>query len=363
MLIQSICSVPEVLELMRVINIVILIIKIVVPIILILTGMITFMQSIKVGDEDLLSKAKKSFVTKCIAAICIFMVPTLVNVLVTISDPNNEYRDCLSTSSSTIDDSYEKRAEELLSKAENSKKIEDYSNAVNAVNAVKDVEKKKAYQSRLDSLIKEIESKGNSSDKDSSTDGSGNTTGDNNSNNTNDNNTNVGTVAGTIFMGDSRTNGLKNNAGLPSTDRVVAKDSGGYNDFVSHISTVNGYLSDGKSYNIVLNYGVNDMGNLNKYCEKYKSFINSVNSKNKVYVVSVNPVRDSGSLYAKNANIETFNKQINSCISGLKNTKYCDVYSKATLDKWSSSYISNDSIHYNKSGYEFIYSKIKECIG
>lgn len=366
MLIQSICSVPEVLELMRVINIVILIIKIVVPIILILTGMITFMQSIKVGDEDLLSKAKKSFITKCIAAICVFMIPTLVNVLVTISDPNNEYRDCLSTSSSTIDDSYEKRAEELLSKAETSKKIEDYSNAVNAVNAVKDTEKKKGYQSRLDSLIKEIESKGNSSDNNSSTNGSENTSGDNNSNNTNntnDSSTNVGTVAGTIFMGDSRTNGLKNNAGLPSSDKVVAKDGGGYNDFVSHISTVNGYLSDGKSYNIVLNYGVNDMGNLSKYCEKYKSFINSVNSKNKVYVVSVNPVRDSGSLYAKNANIETFNKQISSCISGLENTKYCDVYSKATLDKWSSSYISTDSIHYNKKGYEFIYSKIKDCIG
>lgn len=172
----------------------------------------------------------------------------------------------------------------------------------------------------------------------------------------------TGTIAGTIFMGDSRTNGLKLNADLPSTDKVVAKDSGGYNDFVSHINTVNGYLSDGKSYNIVLNYGVNDLGNSSKYCDKYKSFINSVNSKNKVYVVSVNPVCDSGSKYAKNATIKEFNRTIKSCIYGLKNTKYCDVYGSASMNVWEESYISGDSIHYTPNGYKYIYSVIKKCM-
>ena len=66
MLIMSICSVPEVLEVMRIINMVILIVKIAVPILLILTGMITLMKTIKVGNEDLLAKAKKQLDRKSV---------------------------------------------------------------------------------------------------------------------------------------------------------------------------------------------------------------------------------------------------------------------------------------------------------
>lgn len=373
MLVMGICDIPEVLEVMRIVNIIILIIKIVVPIMLIVSGMVTFMSSIKVGNEDLLAKAKKSLIIKCIAAVCIFLVPTIVNVLVDISGPN-DYKACLEADVTTIDKAYENRASSLLAKAESSKKLQDYSNAVTAVNDIKDEETRKSYQNRLNKLYSEIENNMKNNDKnDNSSSGSGssgsgsggsndNSGGSSSGGSSSGNSGSVGTVAGTIFMGDSRTNGLKLNAGLPSTDKVVAKDSGGYNDFVSHISTVNGYLSNDKSYNIVLNYGVNDLGNSSKYCEKYKSFINSVNSNNKVYVVSVNPVRDSGSKYAKNANIKSFNNTIKSCISGLKNTSYCDVYGSASMTVWEDSYISGDSIHYTPNGYKYIYSVIKNCI-
>lgn len=80
--IMSICSNPEVLEVMRIINMVVLIIKISVPILLILIGIITLFKTIKVGSDDLFSKAKKSLINKCIAAIVIFLIPTLVNVVV-----------------------------------------------------------------------------------------------------------------------------------------------------------------------------------------------------------------------------------------------------------------------------------------
>ena len=82
MLILGICDVPEVLEVMRVVNIIVLILKIVVPIILIVSGMVTFMSAIKVGNEDFLAQAKKSLINKCIAAVAIFLVPTIVSVLV-----------------------------------------------------------------------------------------------------------------------------------------------------------------------------------------------------------------------------------------------------------------------------------------
>ena len=94
MSILSLCDNGDVLSVFRIVNIVIMIIKIPVPILLIVTGMITLMKTINVGNDDLLAKAKKQLVNNCIAAIAIFLIPTLVNVIVKISDTNNEYRDC-----------------------------------------------------------------------------------------------------------------------------------------------------------------------------------------------------------------------------------------------------------------------------
>lgn len=62
MSILSLCDNGDVLSVFRIVNIIIMIIKIAVPILLIVTGMITLMQSIKVGQEDLLAKDKKSLI-------------------------------------------------------------------------------------------------------------------------------------------------------------------------------------------------------------------------------------------------------------------------------------------------------------
>ena len=58
-----------------------------------------------------------------------------------------------------------------------------------------------------------------------------------------------------------------------------------------------------------------------------------------------------------------FNNNIKSCMSGITNVKYCDVYGSTSLDTWEKSYISSDDIHYTTEGYKFIHSKIKNCIG
>ncbi len=364
MLIMSICSVPEVLEVMRIINMVILIVKIAVPILLILTGMITLMKTIKVGNEDLLAKAKKQLVNNCIAAIVIFLIPTLVNVIVKISDTNNEYRDCLYADTEIINDAYASRAASLVSKAESTKSYNDYYAAKNAVSELKDESEKASLNERLDALYETIKSdmdKNNDSETNNGTSG-GSSSGTDNGSGSTTGGSEVKNVSGTIYMGDSRTNGLKLYGGLSSDEQVFATDGGGYNDFLGHITSVNNVLSNGKSYNIVLNYGVNDLSNSSKYCEKYKSFINSVNSKNNVYVMSVNPVNDSGSKYAKNSNIQSFNSSIKSCISGLKNVKYCDVYGSASISDWTSKYISSDAIHYTSDGYKYIHSVVKSCM-
>ena len=156
MLIMSICSVPEVLEVMRIINMVILIIKIAVPILLILTGMITLMKTIKVGNEDLLAKAKKQLVNNCIAAIVIFLIPTLVNVIVKVSDTNNQYIDCLYADTEIINEAYSNKAETLVSIAESSKAYNDYYAAKDAVTKIKDGNERASLEERLENLYKTI---------------------------------------------------------------------------------------------------------------------------------------------------------------------------------------------------------------
>lgn len=155
-MILSICSNPEVLEVMRIINVIILFIQIAVPILLILTGMTTLMSTIKVGNDDLLAKAKKQLVNNSIAAVVIFLIPTLVNVIVKISDSNNEYRDCLYADTEIISNAYVSRANELLSSAEKSKTYNDYYAAKDAVSKIKDENEKASLEDRLENLYKNI---------------------------------------------------------------------------------------------------------------------------------------------------------------------------------------------------------------
>ena len=182
-MILNICDNPSVLEVIRIINMVILIVKIAVPILLILTGMITLMKTIKVGNEDLLAKAKKQLISNFIAAVVIFLIPTLVNVLVKVSDTNNQYRDCLySANSDVINQKYYENAEAAVSKAESSKTYNDYYEALSKVNEVKDSDQKKSLTERLNAVKSTIDNKIQEDNKKEDTKSENNSS---NSNNTN----------------------------------------------------------------------------------------------------------------------------------------------------------------------------------
>ena len=94
-MIGSICSQPNILEVMRIVNIIIMIIKIVIPIILILFMMLEFMRAISSNDSEALQKAKKNAISKMIAAALIFLMPTFVKLVVNIAAPNTDYVECL----------------------------------------------------------------------------------------------------------------------------------------------------------------------------------------------------------------------------------------------------------------------------
>lgn len=191
-MILQICDNPTVLSVMRIVNIAILIIKIAVPILLILTGMITLLKTIKVGEEDSLAKAKKQLINNAIAAVVIFFVPTFVNVLVKVSLTNGEYKDCLNnTSTEVINQKYYDIAVNSISKAESSSKYNDYYDAANKVNNIKDTDTKNALKKRLDNVkdiidkkIEENNKKENTKNENSSSGNSNNNSGGNGSNTT-----------------------------------------------------------------------------------------------------------------------------------------------------------------------------------
>ena len=157
-MILGICDSPAVLEVMLIVTKVITIIRIAVPILLIISLMIGFAKAVSNNDNDALEKAKKASVSKVIAAVLVFLIPTFVDVIVGIVNPNSEYKECLSDiSSETVDKAYDNNMEKLLGSAETNKNLYDYYNAQNYLENIKDSSKKQYYQRRLEDLKKEID--------------------------------------------------------------------------------------------------------------------------------------------------------------------------------------------------------------
>lgn len=87
------CTDARVMRIMYLIKTVLSVIFIVVPIILIASLMITVVKAVLNADDQTLAKVKKSGINKVIAAIVVFLVPTLVAMLMDMIG-FTKYRDC-----------------------------------------------------------------------------------------------------------------------------------------------------------------------------------------------------------------------------------------------------------------------------
>ena len=98
--ILNICSEAGVIKSFKFIGYVLLIVKIVVPIILIIMGVLDFGKAVLSIDIGAIIKTAKNFLIKLIAAVCIFLAPTVItfvfNWMVSISGNNaGAYSDCM----------------------------------------------------------------------------------------------------------------------------------------------------------------------------------------------------------------------------------------------------------------------------
>ena len=94
-MILHICDNASIIEAMRIINIVITIVKIAVPIMLMVKLMLDLMSEIKAGNDEVFKKSSKLIVNRVIASVIIFLIPSLVELVVTLSSPDSGYLKCL----------------------------------------------------------------------------------------------------------------------------------------------------------------------------------------------------------------------------------------------------------------------------
>jgi hypothetical protein len=151
-MIAGLCSEPFVLEIMRIVNTLIGLLKIAVPLILIVIIMINVGKGIVEGEEEL-NKAIKGSISKLIAAILIFFVPTIVVSVFKLTLPNSEFLDCLTVKTKEdISKVYVSRIEEYIRRASESLSVEDYDSAKGLLTRIKDDMKKQEYSEKLSQI-------------------------------------------------------------------------------------------------------------------------------------------------------------------------------------------------------------------
>ena len=152
MTILGICDSLEVLKVLQIVRTVITIIKIVVPILLLLACTISFVKAVKNDDE--LDKVKKGIVSKVIAAMLIFFIPTFVNMIGKMASVDtSEFAKCIQNSTDEkIEEIQGDRAEEYLERLRNSLSLADYSEAYSIINKLKESERKNQLMERLNIL-------------------------------------------------------------------------------------------------------------------------------------------------------------------------------------------------------------------
>ena len=175
-------------------------------------------------------------------------------------------------------------------------------------------------------------------------------------------------------MGDSRFNGMR--LAVDAKDAAfIACDSMNYGWLIngsnkcrpstSAISQVNNKIQN-SDHNIIINLGVNDMGNVSNYYKKYTELAKGEWKDYDIYIVSVNPINDSlakkSGYMAINDNVVKFNDKMKSIASESSNLHYCNTYS-VIVDEVKSGNGTVDGIHYNIDTYKKIYNYIvDDCI-
>lgn len=146
-----------------------------------------------------------------------------------------------------------------------------------------------------------------------------------------------------VFLGDSRFVGMSNCK--QSNDIFICKVGEGYNYFCKNINNIS------ENDIVIIGFGVNDLGNIDKYIELANSLTNEV------YYLTINPVdeqkeRENG-YSITNQQIDEFNNKLK---ENAINYKVIDTNSYLKQNGYS----TVDGLHYDNVTYTKIYEYIKK---
>lgn len=156
-----------------------------------------------------------------------------------------------------------------------------------------------------------------------------------------------------IFVGDSRTVGM--GAATGKSSKCIAKIGQGYDWYVSTAEPqLKKKLKKNPAATVVINLGVNDVGNYKNYISRYKKLLQSF-PKAKIYFMSINPVDSKYnwgwlSCSQMKSSIKKFNSELKKAFP----TRYIDCYTYLTKEGFS----TRDGIHYSNATYKRIYTYI-----
>ncbi len=360
----------------KIVGTLVYIVKILVPIIIIITGTIPFINAITKGtSEELFASAKKLFF-KIIAGLIVFITPGLITSLIDMLNDKKATVD-VSVCTSCVNDPFGNECNNAEAKYQESREkekqeVEDENTAV---------------EGNLNTDDLNDINKDNSSDDNNTSNNNGNNNSSNGNNNGNSNsdgsNNNAGNItnnipSGTnnIIIGDSRTVGIcatktgdwtncqfsKSGGKVTGSDLYISQGSMSYSWFNSTavpatISIIS--KNSNTKYNIFSLMGVNNLYEADKYIKTYNNLANSTWKNQKIIVVAVTPVNESvessHGYSVKNSSIESFNNKIKSGIN-TNSIAYCDAYTPLK-----SGFGTPDGLHYDTNTYNKIYSIIMGC--
>lgn len=151
------------------------------------------------------------------------------------------------------------------------------------------------------------------------------------------------------WVGDSRTVGL--GAALGISKKCIAQVGMGHNWYLSTAEKrLKKVLKKNPNATVVINFGVNDHGNIQKYIRSYRKLINAYPNA-QIWFMSVNPIDSKYKAgYVSNADINRFNKKLKAAFPD----RYLDTNSYLKKKRFK----TVDGLHYTAATYRKIYNYV-----
>ncbi len=155
-----------------------------------------------------------------------------------------------------------------------------------------------------------------------------------------------------IWVGDSRTLGMQK--AVANSDVYIGAEGEGYKWFVeTGLDEMRDAIKSHPKSVVVLNFGVNDYDNLDRYMELYQSLPEEYPDTH-FYFLSVNPIDPELCHNITNEEIADFNGHLRDLFPDT----YLDSYTQIKANE----IVTIDGIHYSQEDYRFIYNYAVERI-